>query len=65
MNQTGVIFFGLLVGFIVFITVRGELVQYLDVIGLSGAPTRGQINEAIRLNDSLAPISVTLPTIGK
>jgi hypothetical protein len=36
MGQTGVIFFGLLVGFIVFITVRGELKMYLKVIGLEG-----------------------------
>jgi hypothetical protein len=36
MSQTSVIFFGLLVGFIVFITVRGELAAYLQVLGLSG-----------------------------
>jgi len=34
MSQTGVIFFGLLIGFIVFITVRGELQAYLQVIGI-------------------------------
>lgn len=36
MSQTSVIFFGLMVGFIVFITVRGELAAYLEVLGLSG-----------------------------
>lgn len=34
MNQTGIIFFGLLIGFIVFITLRGELAQYLEVLGI-------------------------------
>ena len=34
MNQTSVIFFGLLIGFIVFITLRGELVQYMAVLGI-------------------------------
>jgi hypothetical protein len=41
MNQTSVIFFGLLVGFIVFITIRGELAGYLAVIGLEGGLTGG------------------------
>lgn len=38
-SQTSVIFFGLLIGFIVFITVRGELSAYLHVLGLSGGGT--------------------------
>ncbi len=43
-SQTSVIFFGLLVGFIVFITVRGELNAYLQVVGLSsGGPKPGQV----------------------
>lgn len=36
MSQTSVIFFGLLVGFIVFVTIRGELPAYLQILGLSG-----------------------------
>lgn len=36
MSQTSVIFFGLLVGFLVFITIRGELSAYLQVLGLGG-----------------------------
>jgi hypothetical protein len=34
MNQTSIIAAGLLIGFIVFITTRGELPAYLAVIGL-------------------------------
>lgn len=34
MGQTGTIAFALIVGFIVFITIRGELPTYLGVIGL-------------------------------
>lgn len=49
MNQTGVIFFGLLIGFVVFITLRGELKCYLGVIGLSSAVcgTTGTLSPAI------------------
>lgn len=36
-SQTSVIFFGLMIGFIVFITVRGELQAYLNVLGISGS----------------------------
>jgi hypothetical protein len=40
MGQTGVIFFGLLVGFVVWITIKGELTGYMQVIGLkSGGNT--------------------------
>jgi hypothetical protein len=34
MNQNSIIAAGLLIGFIVFITTRGELPAYLAVIGL-------------------------------
>jgi hypothetical protein len=38
MNQTSIIAGALVIGFIVFITVRGELPQYLGVFGIgSGA----------------------------
>lgn len=53
MSQTSVIFFGLLVGFVVFITIRGELSGYLGVIGLEGGgtyrplPTLAEVNDAI------------------
>lgn len=40
-SQTSVMFFALLVGFIVFITVRGELSAYLQVLGLSSGNTGG------------------------
>lgn len=40
MSQSSTIAFGLLAGFVVYITVRGELPAYLCVIGLgSGCPT--------------------------
>ena len=46
--QTSVIFFALLVGFVVFITLKGQLQQYLAVIGLEGSgttlPTRAGIS---------------------
>ncbi len=37
MSQSSVIAFGLLIGFLVFITIRGELPQYEAVIGLGNA----------------------------
>jgi len=40
-NQTSVIMFALLVGFIVFITVKGELASYLWVLGLANSPGAG------------------------
>jgi hypothetical protein len=46
MSQTSIIFFGLIVGFIVFITVRGELSAYLNVLGISGS-TFGGIGGAV------------------
>jgi hypothetical protein len=39
--QTSVIFFALLVGFLVFITIKGELGAYLWVIGLGGSAPPG------------------------
>ncbi len=50
MPQSSTIAFALIVGFIVFITVRGELPKYLGVLGLgsqtvsspqTGSPTSG------------------------
>jgi hypothetical protein len=38
MPQTSTIAFALIVGFIVFITVRGELPKYLGVVGLGSQP---------------------------
>jgi hypothetical protein len=35
MSQTSIIFGALVIGFIVFITVKGELKTYLQVFGLS------------------------------
>ena len=34
MNQSGSIFAALVIGFIVFVTVRGELPKYLQVLGV-------------------------------
>jgi hypothetical protein len=34
MSQSSIIAFGLLIGFIVFITVKGELQSYLATVGL-------------------------------
>jgi hypothetical protein len=49
MNQTSVIFFGLLIGFIVFIVLKGELSAYLAVLGLSGVTSKtvAPLNPAI------------------
>lgn len=42
MNQTSIIAAALLAAFIVFITIRSELVQYFQVIGLAaGTPCSG------------------------
>ncbi len=56
MNQTGVIFFGLLVGFVVFITVRGELAAYLDVIGLGANKAPGGTSNGVTV--TLPPVRV-------
>lgn len=41
MPQTSTIAAALIIGFIVFITVRGELPKYLTILGLSAtAPTK-------------------------
>jgi hypothetical protein len=37
MSQSSTIAFALIVGFFVFITIRGELGQYLNVIGIGSA----------------------------
>ena len=61
-SQTRVIFFGLLIGFIVFITVRGELTAYLAVLGLAKADSyAGLTTQQLKdlgtlLNDSLKPL---------
>lgn len=39
MSQNSIIAFGLLVGYIVFITMRGELQLYLQVLGLAAPGT--------------------------
>lgn len=36
MSQTGYMFFSLILAFIVFVTLRGELSRYLGVIGMGG-----------------------------
>lgn len=41
MNQSSVIAFALLVGFLVFIINRGELPDYLNVVGLGSNDTEG------------------------
>jgi hypothetical protein len=41
-SQSSVIAFGLLVGFLVFITIRGELPQYEQVIGFGSAAATPQ-----------------------
>jgi hypothetical protein len=61
MNQTGVIFFGLLVGFVVFITVRGELAAYLDVIGLESGRIFGNSPGATTAGSTA--VGIALPTI--
>jgi hypothetical protein len=47
MNQNSIIAFALLVGFVVFVTMRGELQRYLSVIGLAtngaGSATSGAL----------------------
>jgi hypothetical protein len=45
LSQTSVIFFGLLVGFVVFITVKGELQAYLAVLGLAAGA--GQLSGSV------------------
>jgi len=75
MGQTGIIFFALLVGFVVFVTLKNELGAYLAVMGLGTAAEsteakakrlagelQGMKDEASRLNDSLKPIG-SLPNL--
>ena len=35
LDQTGVIFFYLLIGFVVYVTLKGELRAYLQILGLA------------------------------
>lgn len=60
--QTSVIFFALLVGFLVFITVRGELAGYLWVMGLGGAKPGINVdpNVAKQITDLLTPVDPTI-----
>lgn len=60
MNQNSIIAFSLIVGFIVFITVRGELPAYLAVLGLGAGATSGTSNLLGGLT-GLGGISSTIP----
>ncbi len=53
MSQNSIIAVGLILGFIVFVTVRGELPQYLGVLGLGSAP----INPAPTTTTTANPLS--------
>jgi hypothetical protein len=71
MNQNSIIAFALLVGFIVFVTMRGELSQYLAVIGLSNAtlPASGGASPvstagAPYISSLLSPGLVPAPSVG-
>jgi hypothetical protein len=55
-SQTSVIMFALLVGFIVFITVRGELQSYLFILGLSATPGTGGNSVANQIDKIVAAI---------
>ena len=57
-SQTSVIMFALLVGFIVFITVRGELQTYLWVLGLSNTPGKGNIGSVANKIDAAVGAAV-------
>lgn len=70
MNQSSAIAGSLVIAFIVFITVRGELPCYMEVLGIS---SKGQCQKAvsglIKAGDIVSglpggsPVSVSLPTI--
>lgn len=63
MNQNSIIAFALLLGFIVFITMRGELQQYLAVVGLSNAALPGATPTAS--SPASSPFgNLSLPGIG-
>lgn len=44
MQQSSVIAAALIIGFIVFVTARGELPKYLQVFGISPSPNVGAAN---------------------
>lgn len=41
MSQSSIIAFALLMGFVLYVTARGELPHYLYVLGLGGTPPAG------------------------
>lgn len=55
-SQTSVIFFALLVGFIVYITIRGQLAAYLSVLGLGGG-------SVVRGAGTTGGVTLTLPPL--
>ena len=66
-SQTSVIFFGLLVGFVVYITVRGELADYLYVLGLAGGSGSGRVGaNGVKVTTptiGVGPVKITAPTV--
>jgi hypothetical protein len=58
MPQTSVIFFGLLIGFVVYITDKGELTRYLGVFGLGKLPSAQPSNIVPNANTSSNSSSV-------
>lgn len=67
MPQTSTIAFALIVGFIVFVTVRGELPQYLCVVGIgsncsSGTVASGVVSSASKVATLISGLSA-IPTI--
>lgn len=64
MNQNSIIAFALLVGFVVFVTMRGELQQYLAVVGLSSATLPGaSVTPGAASNSGVASLP-NLPGLG-
>lgn len=53
MPQSSTIAFALIVGFIVFITVRGELPKYLGVLGLGSQAVSGASSNGTTLGNTL------------
>lgn len=70
MSQSSKIAFALLIGFIVYITVRGELPAYLCVIGLGSGCTAPPVNTqnsgTSNPSPTMSPVSstITAPPIG-
>jgi hypothetical protein len=46
MPQTSTIAFALVIGFVVYITVRGQLPGYLGVLGLGSQPVNGPVQQS-------------------